>query len=140
VENQGEVKTIFTIIETALRAGVPLESMGVISPYRSQVSLLINESSKRDLSLDCLTVDKAQGKDKDFIIVSLVRSNETKAPGRLLEDTRRVNVAITRAKFKLILIGDSSTLRNLSLFNNIIDYCQGNQWRVELPHTSYQNM
>jgi len=140
VENQGEVKTIFNIIETALHAGVPLESMGVISPYRSQVSLLINECSKRDLSLDCLTVDKAQGKDKDFIIVSLVRSNETKAPGRLLEDTRRVNVAITRAKFKLILIGDSSTLRNLSLFNNIIDYCQGKQWRVELPHTSYQNM
>lgn len=128
VENHGEANIAMTLIEMARSAGVPEESMAVISPYRSQVSLLIDKVRNKNLGVECLTIDKAQGKDKDMVIVSLVRSNDTRAPGKLLDDARRVNVAITRAKSKLVLIGDSSTLKNLTLFDTILGYFSQQGW------------
>ena len=61
--------------------------------------------------LEVSKIDKYQGRDKDVIIVSFVRSNNKGKVGRLLEDKRRINVAITRCKHKLILVGSLSTLR-----------------------------
>jgi len=63
-----------------------------------------------------------------MVIVSLVRSNEGKTPGKLLQDSRRVNVAFTRAKSKLIILGDSETLRNIQLFDNMIQYFNSMGW------------
>ena len=60
--------------------------------------------------LEISTVDRYQGRDKPAIIVSFVRSNPKHKVGRLLEDFRRLNVALTRAKCKLIMIGSFSTL------------------------------
>ena len=63
-----------------------------------------------------------------MVIVSLVRSNASKAPGKLLNDIRRVNVAVTRAQSKLILLGDSETLKKLDLFDRIIHYFSKMNW------------
>ena len=79
-----------------------------------------------------MTVDRAQGRDKDFVVVSLVRSNEERAAGRLLTDSRRVNVAITRAKCKLVLVGDSATLKSLPLFEKLIGECEARGWVLRL--------
>ena len=62
--------------------------------------------------LEMSTIDRYQGRDKPAIILSFVRSNPKHKVGRLLEDFRRLNVAITRAKYKLIMIGSFSTLYN----------------------------
>ena len=132
VENIGEATVVLKIVEAALRAGVPLDSISAISPYRSQVSLLLHMATSKGLPLECLTIDKAQGRDKDCVILSLVRSNEKDMPGKLLDDARRVNVGLTRAKSKLVLVGDSSTLSNLPLFKNIIGFCDSKRWVVTL--------
>ena len=65
--------------------------------------------------LEISTVDRYQGRDKDAIILSFVRSNPEGNTGRLLQDKRRLNVALTRAKAKLIMIGSFSTLKSGSL-------------------------
>jgi len=62
------------------------------------------------------------------VIVSLVKSNDRQDPGKLLGNLRRVNVAVTRAQSKLVLIGDSSTLMNLDLFSGIIRFMRAKQW------------
>lgn len=60
--------------------------------------------------LEVSTIDRYQGRDKDAIVLSFVRSNSKGKVGRLLEDYRRLNVAVTRAKCKLVMVGSFSTL------------------------------
>lgn len=62
--------------------------------------------------LEISTIDRYQGRDKEAIVLSFVRSNNKGKVGRLLEDKRRINVAITRAKHKMIMVGSLSTLMN----------------------------
>ena len=73
-----------------------------------------------------------QGRDKAMVIVSLVKSNDRHDPGKLLGDLRRVNVAMTRAQSKLVLIGDSSTLIHLELFAGIVRFIKENGWMVSV--------
>jgi DNA replication ATP-dependent helicase Dna2 len=79
------------------------------------------------------TADKFQGRDKDCIIVSLVRSNEHKTIGELLKDWRRINVALTRAKSKMIIIGSQNTLANDQLLNAFLHLVHRNGWAYDLP-------
>ncbi len=91
-----------------LAAGVPAGSIGVIAPYRAQVRLIRERLiDVPDLEVD--SVDGFQGREKEAIIVSFVRSNPEGDIG-FLKDTRRTNVAFTRARRCLIVIGDSATL------------------------------
>ena len=93
-----------------LAAGVPAELIGVITPYRAQVRLLREKlEDVPDVEVD--SVDGFQGREKEAVIVSFVRSN-TKGEIGFLADTRRTNVAFTRARRSLIVIGDSATLSN----------------------------
>lgn len=95
--------------------------IGVISPYRAQVrclrSLIRRAPWHKRLRglVSVNTVDGFQGQERDVIIVSLVRSNDSGSIG-FLRDLRRMNVAMTRARMKLILIGDSATLRRAHPF------------------------
>lgn len=66
----------------------------------------------KDDGLEISTIDRFQGRDKDVVIMSFVRSNSKGRVGRLLEDYRRLNVAVTRAKSKLILVGSFATLKS----------------------------
>lgn len=101
--------------------------VGIISPYKAQVSLL-QEMLKQGLPeslglarLNINTVDSFQGQERDIIYISLVRSNEKGEIG-FLADTRRMNVAMTRARKKLVIIGDSSTVCSHSFYNKLLDY------------------
>lgn len=100
---------------------------GIISPYRGQVQLMRGMIGRdrffkpfRHL-ISINTVDGFQGQERDIIIVSMVRSNEDGQVG-FLRDLRRMNVAITRARMKLILVGDSHTLCRHSFYRKLYDY------------------
>jgi superfamily I DNA and/or RNA helicase len=105
-------------------------SLGIITPYRSQVDLLhkLAEASTVLQPLHRLTtintVDAFQGQERDVIAISFVRSNDKGEVG-FLGDIRRTNVAMTRARKKLIMVGDSATLGNHEFYLQLIEYVQG---------------
>jgi superfamily I DNA and/or RNA helicase len=105
--NRREADLVARRINELLAAGVAAEQIGVITPYAAQARLLREKLPTGDLEID--TVDGFQGREKEAIVISLVRSNERGEIG-FLADLRRMNVAMTRARRKLILIGDSATL------------------------------
>ncbi|MBP5560504.1 MAG: AAA family ATPase [Muribaculaceae bacterium] len=103
--------------------------VGIISPYRAQVKYL-RQLLKRNAALRPLrsritvnTVDGFQGQERDIIVVSLVRSNEQGQIG-FLRDLRRMNVAMTRARMKLIVLGNADTLRRHAFYRRLHDYIQ----------------
>ena len=102
-------------------------SIGVISPYKEQVQLLTTQIDtdeafkKYPIRLAIKTIDGFQGQERDVIYISLVRSNDDKDIG-FLSDIRRMNVALTRAKKKLVVIGDSATLSNHPFYKDFLEY------------------
>ncbi|CAH1104668.1 unnamed protein product [Psylliodes chrysocephalus] len=106
--NVHEAGIIFKITRALLKAGIDPADIGVIASYRHQVEQLT--AILQNQLIDVNTVDQFQGKDKSIIIYSCVCSKDTavfKTPGKhdILEDKRRLNVAVTRAKHKLIIVG-----------------------------------
>ena len=78
------------------------------------------------------TADKFQGRDKEVILVSCVRSNEARTVGDLLKDRRRVNVALTRARSKLVILGSEKTLAGNELLRDIVGLCREKDWVLDL--------
>ncbi|WP_066755674.1 AAA domain-containing protein [Crocinitomix algicola] len=99
------------------------KSIGIISPYRKQVQRL--KHLLFDLAEDCQTIDSFQGQERDIIVISLVRSNENNNLG-FLTDYRRLNVALTRARKKLVIIGDSATFGQDSFYQALLKYVEEN--------------
>lgn len=103
--------------------------VGIISPYRAQVQYIRHLIKKTDFFkpfrkiISVNTVDGFQGQERDIILVSLVRSN---ADGQIgfLRDLRRMNVAMTRARMKLILLGDTTTLTRHPFYKKLYEYCK----------------
>lgn len=118
ISNPGEVSVISKVLQE-LQLQTNDQSIGIITPYRSQLS----EIQQNILNEDCNTVDSFQGQERDIIIISLVRSNENGEIG-FLSDYRRMNVAMTRAKKKLIVIGDSATLGQDKFYNDFLDFVE----------------
>lgn len=104
--------------------------IGVITPYAEQVryitSMIGDDEQLRSLGIDIDSIDGFQGQEKDVIYLSLVRSNNQKQIG-FLQDERRLNVALTRAKKKLIVIGDSATLGNNVLYSALMAHIDKNE-------------
>ncbi|BDS14842.1 AAA domain-containing protein [Aureispira anguillae] len=101
-------------------------SIGIISPYREQVVAIQDAIVKDfdhfpDANIEVNTIDAFQGQERDVIYISMVRSNDAGEIG-FLKDTRRMNVAMTRAKKKLIIIGDSATLASFPFYSHFLDY------------------
>lgn len=103
--------------------------VGVISPYKAQVQYL-RQLIKRDTFfkpfrplITVNTVDGFQGQERDVILISLVRANEDGQIG-FLNDLRRMNVAITRARMKLIILGDASTLTRHAFYRKLYTYIE----------------
>lgn len=101
---------------------------GIISPYKAQVQYLRNKI-KGDASLKPYrslftvhTVDGFQGQERDVIFISLVRANNEGQIG-FLNDLRRMNVAITRARMKLVILGDAETLNRHVFYKKLLDFC-----------------
>lgn len=101
--------------------------VGIISPYRGQVALL-RRMLRRDVYwkpfrhlISVNTVDGFQGQERDVIVISMVRSNEEGQVG-FLRDLRRMNVAITRARMKILLVGHRATLEKLPFYRRLLHY------------------
>ena len=127
--NPQEAKLVVKELNRLLEAGVLPQEIAIISPYSAQVKLLTgmilgDQGDPKALTvLEIDSVDAFQGREKEAVIVSLVRSNREGQLG-FLTDTRRMNVAMTRAKRKLIMIGDSATLSNHSFYEDLLRYVE----------------
>jgi len=129
--NTGEADILVKHLNDLLEQKVLSEknSIGIISPYKAQVNLLedkVEETAdlkKMGKRLSVNTVDGFQGQERDLIYISLVRSNEDGEIG-FLSDLRRMNVAMTRARQKLVIIGDSATLARHPFYKDMLEYME----------------
>jgi superfamily I DNA and/or RNA helicase len=117
--NPLEAELVLKKLQTLLAAGLPPAAVAVIAPYSAQVRLLRERIPQSEVEVD--SVDGFQGREKEAIIVSLVRSNRENEIG-FLEDIRRMNVALTRARRKLIVIGDSATIAAHPFYQRMVNY------------------
>jgi superfamily I DNA and/or RNA helicase len=117
--NPLEAELVVKKVHELLACGVSPADMAVISPYSAQVKLLREKLRQIELEID--SVDGFQGREKEAVIVSLVRSNREGEVG-FLADTRRMNVALTRARRKLIVIGDSATITTHAFYEKMVKY------------------
>ncbi len=106
-ENKGEAELAVKLLYQLLGSGLKAKDVGILTPYTAQAKLL--KTLAREPGLEIGSVDGFQGREKEAIILSLVRSSEGGQIG-FLSDMRRLNVAITRARRCLIVIGDSATI------------------------------
>ncbi len=117
--NPLEAELVIKKVDELLACGVSPADIAVISPYSAQVKLLRDKIKRPDIEID--SVDGFQGREKEAVIVSLVRSNLEGEVG-FLADTRRMNVAMTRARRKLIVIGDSATITAHPFYEKMVKY------------------
>lgn len=120
--NPEEAAFVFNYITNFL-SGVEPFSIAVISPYREQIRLLKELFSEMTTNVSVNTIDSFQGQERDMVIISMTRSNPDGEIG-FLSNIRRMNVAMTRAKKKLVIVGDSSTLARLSFYTDLISYSE----------------
>jgi DNA replication ATP-dependent helicase Dna2 len=151
IVNPFEARLTVAVASALLSAGLSPRELGIVTFWRSQASLLRNligshgntPSSAFGGSLpnalsevELHTADKFQGRDKEVILVSFVRSNTEGNVGDLLKDWRRINVAITRARSKLVLVGSANTLRaagdgtGADCLRGLVDVCSNNGWTL----------
>ena len=114
--NRTEASNVEKIVTRFFKAGVKPEEIGIITPYEGQRSFVVQNMAnsgtfKKDLyrEIEVASVDAFQGREKDFIVLSCVRSNEHQGIG-FLSDPRRLNVALTRAKYGLVILGNPKVL------------------------------
>ena len=125
-ENPYEAELAARLAENLLWAGIAASDVGVITPYADQVDLIRERLREREVPIDQLevqTVDGFQGREKEAVLVTLVRSNERDEVG-FLRDERRLNVALTRARRKLVVVGDASTVTAEPVFRELVDYVE----------------
>jgi predicted DNA helicase len=117
--NPQEADLVCQKVRALLESGVAAEAIAVIAPYAAQVRLLREKLPVAGLEID--SVDGFQGREKEAVVLSLVRSNVEGEVG-FLADVRRMNVALTRARRKLLVIGDSATLSAHPFYQSMIAY------------------
>lgn len=117
--NPEEARLVTSKVRALLDLGVPAGDVSVIAPYAAQVRLLREQLPVPGLEID--SVDGFQGREKEAVVVSLVRSNRENEIG-FLADVRRMNVALTRARRKLLVIGDSATLAVEPFYQRLFAY------------------
>uniref|UniRef100_A0A8C7MYL3 DNA-binding protein SMUBP-2 n=1 Tax=Oncorhynchus kisutch TaxID=8019 RepID=A0A8C7MYL3_ONCKI len=119
--NQGEVDIVELHIKALTEAGVKPKDIAVIAPYNLQVDLLRQRLSARHPDLEIKSVDGFQGREKEAVVLTLVRSNRKGEIGFLAED-RRINVAVTRARRHLALVCDTQTVQTHGFLKTLIDH------------------
>ncbi|KAM7414762.1 hypothetical protein PAMA_019532 [Pampus argenteus] len=119
--NQGEVDIVELHIKALTEAGVKAKDIAVIAPYNLQVDLLRQKLSERHPELEIKSVDGFQGREKEAVVLSLVRSNRKGEVGFLAED-RRINVAVTRARRHIAVVCDTQTVQNHAFLKSLINH------------------
>jgi predicted DNA helicase len=137
LQNQLEADLAVIVSNFFIRRGVKPSDIGIITPYDDQVDLISSHAK-----VEVNTVDGYQGREKEIIIISMVRSNKEGRIG-FLSDLRRLNVSLTRARRKLVIIGDSDTLQAHPSYRRLIRYSIGRGFYyrlgVESVRTSLSN-
>ena len=130
IANALEAKLVVHFVTALITAGVPAPSIGIMTFYRSQLALLRSSLTSSPLpswtvqQIEAHTADRFQGRDKEVVVLSCVRSNDHGVVGELLKDWRRVNVALTRAKSKLLIVGSRQTLGNDEILKKMVGLCE----------------
>ncbi|KAM3964002.1 LOW QUALITY PROTEIN: DNA replication helicase/nuclease 2 [Aphomia sociella] len=124
--NRDEACVVLALVDAMRQGGVKPEDIGVIAPFRDQVFLL--KRSLARYTVEASTVDQFQGRDKSVIIYSCTRNDERQDDSKvreneILSDQRRLAVSVTRAKYKLILVGSSAALRRYAPLWKLIEAC-----------------
>lgn len=121
--NRTEASHVERLVTTWLKAGAVPEQIGVITPYEGQrayiVSQMVRSGSLRPKlyeEIEVASVDSFQGREKDFIILSCVRSNDHQGIG-FLNDPRRLNVALTRAKYGVVILGNPKVVLHFNFLS-----------------------
>ncbi|MCX6060444.1 MAG: IGHMBP2 family helicase [Chloroflexi bacterium] len=117
--NPLEAELVIRKVNELLACGLSSDQIAIISPYSAQVKYLREKIKHLEIEID--SVDGFQGREKEAVVVSLVRSNREGEVG-FLADTRRMNVALTRARRKLIVIGDSATITSHGFYQRLVEY------------------
>lgn len=117
--NPAEGELVLRKVNALMQAGLGGDALAVITPYAAQARWLRERLRSPGLEVD--SVDGFQGREKEAIVISLVRSNAAGEIG-FLTDVRRMNVALTRARRKLIVIGDSATLASDPFYRRLLDH------------------
>jgi regulator of nonsense transcripts 1 len=124
--NRTEASNVEKIITRFFKAGVQPQDIGIITPYEGQRSYVVssmqaNGSFKKEnyKEIEVASVDAFQGREKDFIVLSCVRSNDHQGIG-FLSDPRRLNVALTRAKYGLVIVGNPKVLSKHPLWHYLL--------------------
>jgi superfamily I DNA and/or RNA helicase len=129
-QNASEAALVAAEVEALLGRGVTPGEIAVISPYDAQVQRLRQLlAAHLDAGLEVDTVDGFQGREKDAVVVSLVRANEAGDVG-FLADVRRMNVALTRARMKLVVVGDGATIARHAFYARFLEHAErSGAWR-----------
>lgn len=142
--NRSEASNVEKIVTTFLKAGVLPAQIGVVTPYEGQRAYIVNYMQRNGAmraqlykEVEVASVDSFQGREKDLIILSCVRSNENQGIG-FLSDRRRLNVALTRAKFGVIVLGNPRVLAKQELWNKLLNHYRDNQLVMEGPLSNLQ--
>jgi DNA polymerase III delta prime subunit len=120
--NPEEAALVVRKVRALLESDLPASEIAVIAPYAAQVRHLRDLLAVPGLEID--SVDGFQGREKEAVVISLVRSNPDGQVG-FLADVRRMNVALTRARRKLVVIGDSATLASHPFYSRLLEYFEG---------------
>ncbi|KAK9067995.1 hypothetical protein SSX86_012106 [Deinandra increscens subsp. villosa] len=137
--NRTEASNVEKIVTTFLRSGVVPSQIGVITPYEGQRAYIVNYMSRNGAlrqqlykDIEVASVDSFQGREKDYIILSCVRSNEHQGIG-FLNDPRRLNVALTRARYGIVILGNPKVLSKQPLWNGLLTHYKEHDCLVEGP-------
>ncbi|KAK4689260.1 regulator of nonsense transcripts 1, partial [Tremellales sp. Uapishka_1] len=137
--NRTEASNVEKMVTRFFKSGVLPSQIGVITPYEGQRSYIstymqLHGSLKKDLykEVEVASVDAFQGREKDYIILSCVRSNEHQGIG-FLNDPRRLNVGLTRAKYGMIILGNPKVLSKHPLWLYLLTHYKENSCFVEGP-------
>jgi len=131
--NTREAELVAAKVGALVDAGVSPSDIAVIAPYAAQVRLLRDRLLEEYTNLEVDTVDGFQGREKEAVVISLVRSNSRGEIG-FLGDVRRMNVALTRARRKLVVIGDSATIGGHPFYARLLEYFE----LLEAYHTVWE--
>lgn len=121
--NEGEADLVAMHVKNLIKSGLNPVDVAVVTPYNLQVELVKSRLAEKFPKLEIKSVDGFQGREKEAIVLSLVRSNDSGEVGFLAED-RRINVAITRAKRHLAVICDSKTVSYHAFLKSFVNYCE----------------
>ncbi|EAU88694.1 ATP dependent helicase [Coprinopsis cinerea okayama7 len=142
--NRTEASNVEKIVTKFFKSGVVPNQIGVVTPYEGQRSYIVNYmqfngSLKKDLykEIEVASVDAFQGREKDYIILSCVRSNEHQGIG-FLNDPRRLNVALTRAKYGVVILGNPKVLSKHPLWHYLLTHYKESNVLVEGPLNNLQ--